>query len=180
MNCLVWFTNLWNNIFVPATDSADNETIRDVIGSKLDTHDGDSIRAVLHTLDDHIHGKAEVHPSLADGIVVTATANDWTDLGAFAVIAATNAITFDFDIHYISIENISANGVYELVLYSGADAAEVEIGRKRFAQNAVQDSIVNVPFRTPIIPANTQIKAKLASDNAVANTVTITLAIHPY
>ena len=165
---------------VPAVDSAANSTIRDVVGNKSDTHDGTSIAARLHTLDDHAHGKSEVYPTMADGVVVTATANVWTDLGAFAVIAPTNAITVDFDIHFVSVENISANGVYEIVLYAGADAAEVEIGRKRFSQNAVQDSIVNVPFQTPMIAANTQIKAKLASDNAVANTVTISLSTHPY
>ena len=165
---------------VPAVDSTRNKHFTEVIGNKSDTHDGDSIYAHVETIDDHFHAVSMVYPTMADGVVVTATANKWTDLGSFAVIAATNAITDDFDIHYISVEDISANGVYELVLYGGADASEVEIGRRRFTQNAVQDPVINIPFQTPIIVANTQIKAKLASDNTNADTVTISLGYHEY
>ena len=161
---------------VPTVDSAANSDIRDVIGNKNDTHSGTSIMALAETLEEHAHKEAKVWPTMADGIVVTAAATDWTGLGNYAEIAAANDITSDFDIHYISVEDISANGVYELVLY----AATTEIGRVRFVQNAVQDSTVNVPFQTPIVAANTQIQAKVASDNAAADTVTISLGYHTY
>ena len=164
----------------PTADSAANGSFRDVIGSKSDTHSGTSIFALVKQLKEHAHAVASVLPTMADGVVVTAADTDWTGLGAFAVVAAANAITSDFDIHYISVENISANGVYELSLWSGADAAEVLIGTVRLVQNAVQDSTVNIPFMTPLIAANTQIKAKLASDNAAADTVTISLGYHTY
>ena len=117
---------------VPTADSANNRTTRDVIGTKTDTHNGDSLMAAAHTVDEHFHKSSQVYPTLADGVLVTATANDWTDLGAFAVIVATNGITSDFDIHFVNVETVSAVGHYELVLYSGADAAEVEVARVRF------------------------------------------------
>ena len=161
---------------VPAVDSSRNKSFTEVIGNKNDTHAGTSIMAKVETLEDHAHKEAKVWPTMADGIVVTAAATDWTGLGNYAEIAAANDITSDFDIHYISVEDISANGVYELVLY----AATTEIGRVRFVQNAVQDSTVNVPFQTPIVAANTQIQAKVASDNAAADTVAISLGYHTY
>ncbi len=165
---------------VPTADVATNTTMRDVIGNKDDTHDGTSLAALAHIMDEHAHKAAMVHPTLADGVVVTATANDWTDLGAFAVIAATNAITSDFDIHFVNVEGVSANGIYELVLYSGADASEVEIARARFGKTTNQDGPSQISIQTPIVPANTQIKAKLASDNAVADTATISIELHVY
>ena len=165
---------------VPAVDASANVTFRDVIGNKTDTHAGTSIISGINRLEDHIHGIAKVIPSMADGVLVAAPNTDWTGLGDFVVVAATNAISSLFDIHYVSVEDISANGVYELVLYQGANASEVECARVRFVQNAVQDATVNVPIMTPLIAANTQIKAKLASDNAVADTVRFSLGYHTY
>jgi len=131
----------------------------------------DDIVAKINLIEDHIHDESKVYPTMADGIVVTATAHDWTDLGEYAEIVPANAIATDFDIDYVSIEDISANGVYELVLYN----ATTEIARKRFSQNAVQDSIINIPISSPVNAANSQIQAKLASNKEAANTVTISL-----
>jgi len=162
-----------NNLNVPIADSTDNVDSVDVLGSKLDTHDGDSAMAVLHTLNEHAHGGSKVWPTLADGIVVTAGAA-WV-LGDFVEIVAANDIGEDFDIHHISLESISANDEYELVLY----AVEVEIGRVRFVKTAGLAPTINVPLQTPIIPANTQIKAKLASKTG-GSTAGITLFYHEY
>ena len=169
-----------SSLAAAAVDGAGTATINDVIGARTDGHNTTTLAGQLHKLDEHFHMSAMVIPTLADGVVVTATSNDWTDLGAFAVVAATNAITSDFDIHFVNVEAVSANGIYELVLFAGADAAEVEIGRVRFGKTTNQDGPTSAPIITPLIPANTQIKAKLASDNAVADTVAISLEYHIY
>ena len=161
---------------VPNADVGTNATMRDVIGNKTDTHDGDSIRAMSHRLDEHAHKESMVYPTLADGVTVTATVNDWTDLGAFVEVVPINTITSDFDIHFVNVESVSANGIYELVLY----AEEVEIARARFGKTTNQDGPTQVMIQTPIIHANTQIQAKLASDDMVADTATISLELHKY
>lgn len=166
-----------DDIAVPTADSSDNNTLRDVVGNKTDTHSGDSIYAIAHTIEEHVHKESKVYPTLAAGVTITSSATAWV-LGSFATIVAASTITSDFDIHHISIESISANGVYELVLYYGA--GDTECGRVRFTKNANQDGTMNVPMMTPIIPANSQIRAKLASNNAVADTSDISIFYHTY
>lgn len=164
---------------VPSQDSSNNNYLQDVIGNKTDTHDGDSIYAINETLLDHVHSESKVYPTLANGVTVTAAAGAWT-LGSFAEIFPASTITSDFDIHYIGVENISANDVYELVLYSGPVASEIEIGRVRFAKNTNLEGTINQPFQTPIILANERIAAKLASQGGGSDTVTISIFYHTY
>lgn len=165
------------DIAVPAADSSDNNTFRDVVGNKNDGHTGDSVYSIAHRIEEHVHKESKVYPTLAAGVTVTSSATAWV-LGSFATVVAASTITSDFDIHYISIESISANGVYELVLYYGV--SDTECGRVRFTKNTNQDGTMNIPMMTPIIPANSQIRAKVASSNAVADTVDISIFYHTY
>ncbi len=158
---------------VPPVDSTGNTSIEEVVGNKNDTHDGDSIRAMLHRLDEHAHKPSKVWPTLANGIAVTSGAA-WV-LGAFAEIAAVNDIAVDFDIHHISIEALSANEVYEVVLY----AVTSEIGRVRVTKNANLDGTMNIPLQCPVQPANTQIQAKVATESG-GDTATLSLFYHEY
>ncbi len=160
---------------VPAVDSAQNDSIEEVVGNKSDTHDGSSAIAFLHILEEHIHKPSKVWPPLANGIAVAGAAGGWGLSASFTEIAAPNDISSDFDIHFISVEDLDDVTVYEIVLY----AVEVEIARVRVARTANQDSTTQVPIQTPMIPANTQIQAKIAS--AAGNSVaTIALHYHEY
>jgi len=162
---------------VPSADSADNVIMSDVIGNKTDTHDGDSIYSLVVTIKEHHNTSSKVIPSLATGITVTSDGAAWT-LGNFSNdIVAANAITHIFDIHNVSVENISANAVYELVLYYGA--TDIECGRVRFVKNAVQDGTMNVPIQSCEIPANSRVRAKVA-DSTGGNNVTISLFYYEY
>ena len=89
---------------------------------------------------------------------------------------AIDVITEDFDIHFLSIEDLSANGVYEIVIYDDG----TEVGRTRVTKNAVQDGTVNAPIQTSIIAAGSVITAKAATDNAAGDTVTISIFYHTY
>lgn len=132
----------------------------------------------LHRGSDHFHSVGQVYPSLVDGIAVTAGAAGppW-ELGVFVEIVPINTITEEFDIHFISVEGLNANDVYELHLFQGG--SDVLVGQKRFTKNAVMDGIVNVPFQTKVIPANARIRAKLAS-KAGGSIATISIGWHPY
>lgn len=131
----------------------------------------------LRNIETRLHSESRVYPTLANGVTITAGVAAWT-LGAFATIIPGGAITETFDIHYISIEDLSAVAVYELVLYYGA--TDEEAGKVRMTKNAVMDGTQNVPFQTVIIPASSQVRAKLASSTAVADTVDISVFYHTY
>ncbi len=162
-----------NDLTVPTIDTADNVDMVDVVGNKSDTHDGDSVRAMLHRLDEHAHKPSRTWPTLANGVDVVAGAA-WV-LGNFAEVAAVNDIGVDFDIHHISVEALTANDVYEIVLYAGT----TEIARARVVKNANQDGTMNIPVQCEILPANTQIQAKLASASG-GDTATVSLFYHEY
>ena len=101
----------------------------------------------------------------------------WT-LGNFVEIVPANTIASPFDIHWLVVENVTDDEVYELVFY----AAEVEISRLRFgAQPGVANvvSVAPLPTLMEVQPANTQIQAKLASSGA-AETATISVIYHTY
>ena len=163
-----------NDLTVPLINSIDNVDMVDVLGNKNDNHDGDSAMAKLHVLDEHAHESSICFPSLADGVVVAGGAGVW-ELGNFVEIIPANTILEKFDIHYISVEDLSAVDVYEIRLYAG----EVQIGCARVARTANQDSTTQVRIQVPIQPANTQIHAKVASSGG-GDAATISLFYHEY
>jgi hypothetical protein len=137
----------------------------------------DSPYEKLHLADEHIHTEANVYPTLAAGVTVTCGTPAWT-LGTIVEVVPASTITSMYDIHHLCIEALSANAVYEIVLYQGA--GDTEIGRVRVVKNAIQDGTMNIPIITPIVPANARIRAEVASDSGNADTVTLSLMYHEY
>jgi hypothetical protein len=168
-----------SNITVPAPDSATNTEMRDVIGNKTDTIAGTSIATKALRIDDHVHSIARVYPTLANGVVVTGAAGAWAE-GAYVVIVPTNTIQSPFDIHYINVAAFNANDTFELSLYAGPNGGEIEVGRVRFTRLSNVGAAPHIPFQTPIIAANSQIKAKIASQAGTSNTATISIMYHTY
>ena len=167
------------DIAVKAKNAAGNTDIVDVIGQKTDDESGNSLYAYENILRKHTHSASKVYPTLANGITVTGAAGAWT-LGAFAVIVPANTIPSIFDIHHINISAYNANDVFELVLYSGPDGSEVEIGRVRFTRISNVGASPHVLFISPLIAANSQIKAKIATQAGTSNTATISIMYHTY
>lgn len=160
---------------VPTADGTENLAMRDVVGNRNDNHVGvNTVAGRIHSAEDHIHHVSLIQPNLADGILVTANVAVWT-LGAFAEIAAANAITEDFDIHFISAE-LSAADEYQLELYCETTViAKVHITRPAGALTVTQ-----LPIATPICLANSQIQAKLASKGGGVRTAVVTIGYHTY
>jgi len=165
-----------NKTYVPAVDSADNVEMRDVLGNKSDTHGGTSLASRLKLADEHMHSVSKVYPTLAAGVTLNTDAVAWT-LGTLVEVIPASTITEDFDIHAIDVEDISANGVYEIVLYYGA--GDTEAGRVRVVQGSVTSSTLNTIVQTPLIPANSRVRAAVASAAGGQN-VTISLRYHTY
>jgi hypothetical protein len=163
---------------VPAADSTANVSMRDVIGNKTDTHDGDSLYAGVKQLKEHAHKAQKVYPTLAGGVTLTTHATTWT-LGTVTEIVPASTITSDFDIHEVIIEDANTQDkTYELVLYSGA--GDTEVGRARFAVGSTKGGIPNATMQTPLIDANSRIRAALAIEDGSGKTATISLRYHTY
>lgn len=131
----------------------------------------------LHRTEEHIHSASKCYPTLANGELVTGVAGAWT-LGNFKEIVPANAITSDFDIHYVTVEVATVSDVYEIVLY----AATTEIGRVRIAFLDVANSktLPSIPIQTEVIKKNTQIQAKCANKVGGSEDITISLHYHTY
>ena len=132
----------------------------------------------IKAMADHIHSAQFVRPTLAAGVQVTGDGAAWT-LGVKAEIIAANDVASPFDIHWVNIEAASAADTYEIVLYKGLAAAEIEVGRLRFTKSAAVDLQMGVPFQMEIVPANTRISATCASASGGVN-VTISVMGHTY
>lgn len=167
------------NTYVVSADSAANTYIRDVIGNKTDTHDGNSLRAILELLEDHAHKGQQCYPTLADAINIVSSATAWT-YGSYVELVPVDTITSDFDIHWLNISAISANDEYEIEFATGLVAAEVKVACVSFERNAVQSQEGSISMQTPVFPANTRISARIASKAASANHANFKIHYHTY
>jgi hypothetical protein len=164
---------------VPTADSLNNNTFVDVVGNKNDGHTGDSIMALVHVLNDHAHKPQLVYPTLAAAVTLTKAAGAYAAFPTPTEIVPVSTITDDFDVHFITVSNVSANGDYEICLYSGAPASEVLIGCASFQRTANKDH-ANLKIQTPLIPANVRISAAISSSNAAADTADVKIEYHLY
>lgn len=161
-----------------AVDGSRTGTINHVLGARDDASTTDTIAGRVHSVEEHEHSASRVYPTLADGITVTAEAVDWGTGGALVEIVPADTITEPFDIHFVNIENVSAARTYELIFYWGA--TDTEAGRIRFTKSAGLDPVLDRRIQTRIIPANSRIRARLASAGAVADTVDVSVHYHVY
>ncbi len=164
---------------VPTANSAANATTADVIGSKSDGHTGDSLYAKAETMSDHIHSECKVYPTLAPGVTVTAedAGTTWT-FGAYIEVVPASTIGTDFDIHLLCIEDVSDNTVYQLELWiaEATRLATVRVSREGGSDGALR--AINI--QTQIIPADSQIKARVATPTDDGETIDISLQYHTY
>lgn len=165
---------------IPAQDSVDNVVMSDVIGNKTDTHDGDSVVGRSKLVEEHLHNKVFLYPDLASSITLTKAAGAWAAHPTPTEIIPVNTITEDFDLHFLNVNAISANGEYSIKLYTGAGGAEVLLGTYGAARNAVQSQEGSRNILTDVILANTRISAAITSENAAADTLNIKVEGHTY
>jgi hypothetical protein len=165
----------------PATDSAANVATSDVVGSKLDRSyvSGDSLYALVATLEDHIHGVTKVYPTEAAGVTLTSDAGGaWNAQGALAQVMPASTAGGVFDVHFITVEDMDTNGVYEIVLYSGA--GDTEIARFRVGRTNNFTTQAQIPILTPLIADADRIRASCAHSVGGSATCTISISYHVY
>lgn len=170
--------------FIVAVSQEPIQSLLKIINDKIGNSNqawnftGDTVLGYANVAYAHIHNPAFCYPTLANGIQINTGAGDW-ELGSFAEIIPADEINKAFDIHWVNFEGASSNGVYELVLYSGASGSEVEIGRVRTVREGAQTGIARVPMQIPVQAPNARISAKVAS-NLGSRNVTVSVFLHDY
>jgi hypothetical protein len=132
----------------------------------------------IHILEEHAHSPQKIYPPSANAIVLTAAASAWTH-GTKVEIIPAGAISEDIDIHWANITSLSANGEYEVIVYKGAVASEVEIGRVPAERTSVQSQEGNQPMLTRLLKGE-RVSASVATSTGNADTCKIKLSYHEY
>jgi hypothetical protein len=162
---------------VADADSAANVNIADVIGNKLDTHQGNSIYSLLDEVYDNLNNERLCYPSLADGVTVVSGNTNW-GYGAYATVVPVDTITHDFHIIAVSLEACNRDAVFQLELYKGAADDVVQAVRFAIAGGFWGNSVYVLGSEE--VAANSQVRARLASSNGGAQIATIRISIVYY
>ena len=115
-------------------------------------------------IEEHFHGQSRVYPTAAAGSNQKSPGTAWAATNVTNTLIPASTITEEFDVYFLSIENISGNSVCEIVLINMT--THIEIGRCRITKNATQDGVMNVPIKTQIQEANSEIGWLVLSDTA--------------
>ena len=144
-----------------------------------DDYNSDTVVGRLESNEDHIHKPSKVYPSNAAGVNVAGGAGAWQHGNKVEIIPA-NTITDVFDIHYVIVEDVSANDVYQIQLYTGSAGSEVLYGTTKTTESTILgNGQASVPIRTSKTAANTRISASVASSSGNDN-IDISLEYHEY
>jgi hypothetical protein len=136
----------------------------------------------LEILLEHIHSPCEVYPKnngvapWEAGVSVVAGGAAAGQFGVAATILPGASTTLPFDIHWVNIEVLPANAVYELVFFNGA----TEIARVRFARTNNNEAANGVPVMMALQPAGSAITAQCANSAGNVGNVVVSVYYHQY
>ena len=87
-----------------------------------------------------------------------------------------NTVAFDFRVQFVQLEACNKDGVFQLELSYGA--ADTVFNTVRYAQaGGFFGNVSLFLMSSPLIPANSRIRARLASSDGLANQCTQRLSI---
>jgi len=157
-----------------------DESAKTIGNRSTDLHYTDTLYGYLLAWYKHVHMPQWVYPFLADGVTLTADNTAYT-LGSKVEVIPASTITDWFDIHWVIIEEVSANDRYCIELYSGEVGSEVLIAQLKVIKNTTAGSgVISIPVQVPKAQPNTRISAAAASKSGGGDTITISLAGHEY
>ncbi len=140
-----------------------------------------SILAFLNTGYYHIHGTSFVYPNHADGVTLTAGGGAWDLTGAITeIIPADTLLPYNFDLHWMNVDTISANGMVQIDIYAGESGSEVLIVSTRATRTAVQSFTGPKRIQIPQQPAGMRISCRASDSTAGALTCVVSLEGHYY
>jgi hypothetical protein len=165
--------NNLSDFSIPDTNSADNINWGDVIGTKLDTYLGNSIYSLLSKAATIVSSPREVYPTLAAGATVASANTDWV-YGNYATIIPAGTIDVGYHVLAINVSSCDHDAVLQLELCQGP--TDIPITTMRFA--VVNGFFGNVyTIGSAQVPADAQVRARLASGNGTAQVTTITMSL---
>ena len=140
-----------------------------------------SILAHLNTSYYHIHGKSFCRPDHANSVLLTAGSGAWDLTGSITEVIPENSLDLHaFDLHWINISDISANGQIQIDIYSGNAGEEVLIGSTRANRNSVFTTEGPKRIQIPQQLKNTRISCRLSDSTAGALTCRVSFEGHYY
>ena len=140
-----------------------------------------SILAHLNTAYYHIHGTPFVYPNHAGDVLLTAGALAWNLTGSTTEVVPEATLNLSsFDLHWINISSISANGTIQIDIYAGAPGSEILIGSARATRNTVQSQEGAHRMQIPRQPPGTRISCRLSDSTAGALTCLVSFEGHYY
>ena len=162
------------------------EYIQDKIGDRTDIWGVNDIYSVLSYANaayQHIHMPGYVWP--ADGTVITATTDATAGtFGAFAEVVPVDGIEAPFDTHWVTITNISDNGVYVCELHV-VDDTDLQDSIKYLTAFSVarQDNFTRssqVSVQMPPVPPGARVAARVLNNQAGAHSISFNIHYHEY
>lgn len=139
-----------------------------------------SIYALLTTGYYHVHGASFVYPDKADPVTLTSAAASWAETGSIIEVIPANAITKAFDLHWCSVNEISAT-LYGIVdIFAGDVGSEVKIAAIDVSRTTNQAREDNMPVQIPQQPANTRISCRFTDSTTSSRTVRVKFYGHVY
>lgn len=157
---------------VPAADSTANVNWGDVIGSKDDSWEGDSLYSLARAAANRFHAETLVYPTLAAGAAVVSPAALWT-WGAYAVILPAGVVAVDYHLLAVQIETCDQNGVFEFEIYQGA--ADDLIAAFRLSVVGGFFGNVRYPLSSEPTEANSQLRVRVAGGNGLLTNMTMSI-----
>ena len=131
----------------------------------------------------HIHMPGYVYP--ADGSVIEVTTDNASGtFGDYVEVVPEATIEEPFDTHWITVTNISANGVYVVELHI-ADNTNLQTSQQYLTafsvarlDNFTRSSQVSVQM--PPVPANSRISARALNDQTGDHSISFNMHYHEY
>ena len=160
--------------------------IKDSVGALRDrvgvpyVFGSNSLMAHSNTMYWHIHGESFVYPKYADPILLTSSAESWSETGSIIEIIPAGTMQKAFDLHWASLVAISADLFGIVDIYSGPPGHEVKIGEVDVNRTVNFSREGVAPVQIPQQPAKTRISCKFSDSTTSSRTVRLKFYGHFY
>ena len=116
----------------------------------------------LNTAYYHVHGEGFTYPDHADNVVLTSGAGIWSETGAIIEVIPTGVLSLsNFDLHWINVSNILANGQLQIDIFKGGVGSETRVFAARVHRNAVQSQEGSKRIHVPQLIAGERISCRI-------------------
>ena len=176
--------SLWSGILNVINSTVNS--VSNILGTQTDLvtvpHiiETETAMAFLHTGYYHVHGASFIYPKYAIPVQLTSATAAWATTGTIVEIIPANTIIKNFDLHWCSISDISANLFGVIDIYAGGAGAEVLIGSVDVNRTINFSREGTAPIQIPQQTENTRISARFTDSTTSARTVRIKFYGHVY